>query len=368
MENEIITTSSIGREFIEINQEFVLNETPRTKTVFKAEMHPGGVRGWLIRYRKDAKGNCEEIIPLNFNQIHTNDGVKIELPTDAVNTLYRKIEELNRLLEEQGIQYGDHAFSIIDANALIITDQNKATIIRKLLEDNHGEEVWSQFAQSNPGIATRLANAKLQSDRIAVLGRFEVMLGDDSLPENSWQDFFEENTWIFGYGLRYQILRVIQNQPNYGGSDVSGSRGQRGDYLASTEGDMRFTCLVEIKKPSTQLLQNSEYRNGVWGISSELSGAVSQVQINCAKWEIEGSRLDQNRDRMGSINTVMPRGIVVVGSTGQLDNRDKINSFERYRREMHNPEILTYDELYDRAKFIVKEDEGKRETEDDLPF
>ena len=45
-----------------------------------------------------------------------------------------------------------------------------------------------------------------------------------SLTENDWQDFFEENTWIFGYGLRYQILRVIQAQPNYGGATVSGDR------------------------------------------------------------------------------------------------------------------------------------------------
>ena len=36
MENEIITTRSVGRGIAEIDQEFILAESPRTKTVFKA--------------------------------------------------------------------------------------------------------------------------------------------------------------------------------------------------------------------------------------------------------------------------------------------------------------------------------------------
>lgn len=83
------------------------------------------------------------------------------------------------------------------------------------------------------------------------------MLQDNTLAENNWQDFFEENTWIFGYGLRYQILRVIQPQPNYGGVAVDGRGGQRGDFLTATEAETRFTCLVEIKKPPRRSFRES---------------------------------------------------------------------------------------------------------------
>jgi hypothetical protein len=355
MENEIITTRSLARNFVEVKQDLVLKEEPQTRIVFKAQLCKDGIRGKIFRYKKDIKGNCEEIIPADFRQLHANEGIGIELSTDAVKILYQKIEELKRLLEEQGIRYGEHDFSISGADALVITDQNKATVIRKLLEDNSGEEFWNQLAQNDPDVATRLANSQLQADRTTVLRRFETMLTDENLPESDWQNFFENNTWIFGYGLRYQILRILHSQPNYGGSDVSGSGGQRGDFLTTTEAEKKFTCLVEIKKPNTLLLQNSEYRNGVWGVSSELSGAVSQVQINCAKWEIEGARTDQNRDLMADICTISPKGIVVIGDTNQLGDRDKRNSFERYRREIHNPEIVTYDELYERAKYIIGE-------------
>ena len=106
-----------------------------------------------------------------------------------------------------------------------------------------------QLAASSPDISSRLADAQLQANRMAALQRFEALLGDETLSENDWQEFFGQNTWIFDYGLQYQILRIIQPQPNYGGADVTGTGGQRGDFLTATEADTRFTCLVEIKEP-----------------------------------------------------------------------------------------------------------------------
>lgn len=103
---------------------------------------------------------------------------------------------------------------------------------------------------------------------------------------------------------------------------------------------------------------SSQYRNGAWGVSSELAGAVSQVQINCSTWEIEGSRTDANRDAMTTegIYTAKPRGIVVIGNLSELDSREKRNSFEQFRNNLSNPEVITYDELYERARYIVEGD------------
>lgn len=366
---DIITTQSRGNNFVEVEQDFILEDTPRTRTVFRAAMHTGGIRGDIIRFRKDVNGECEEIVPVNFNSLHPDDGIKITLATEPTKILYEKLKELEVLLEERGIHYGVRDFAVADARAIVINDRNKAAIIRRLLEEDLGQEVWDALVQSNPDIATRLANSKLHEDRVVVLHQFEAMLSNDSLNEDAWQSFFESNTWIFGYGLRYQILRVIQTQPNFGGAAVNRLGGQRGDFLTATEAETRYTCLVEIKKPDTQLLQREEYRNGAWGISADLSGAISQIQVNCAQWEITDARNDHNRELLANIYTIHPRGIVIIGNTNQLENWDKRNSFERFRRELSNPEIITYDELYERAKFIV----GVSNTpdigdDDELPF
>ncbi len=356
MNNETITTRSVGRGFAEVDEAFVLEDKPRTKTVFQAQIHSGGVRGQIIRYRKGA-GNAEEIVPVNFNQLHESDGIKIELSTEAAKKLDEAFAKLTQLLHDQGVQYGEHQFSINAAGALVVTDENKAAVIRGLLDQDLSEDVWAQIAETNPSLASRLASAQLHEDRKAILEKFETMLHDDSLDESDWQDFFEQNTWIFGYGLRYQILRIVESQPNYGGTAVSGRGGQRGDFLTATEAEVKLTCLVEIKKPTTPLMQSSQYRNGAWGVSDALSGAIAQIQINSATWEIEGSRTQANTEDIThnqSTYTVQPKGLVIAGRLDQVTDRDKRNSFERYRRSLHNPEVITYDELFERARYIVE--------------
>lgn len=175
--------------------------------------------------------------------------------------------------------------------------------------------------------------------------------------EGKWQVFFEQNKWIFGYGLDYQILKQEQSQPNYGGTKVDGTGGERGDYLTSTSGDLSFTVLVEIKTPATPLLRGtSEIRNGAWSLSKELTDAVSQIQANIETWDKEGSRTDGNRDELETkgVYTVQPKGIIVIGSLSELDERSKRGTFQRLRKSLHGIDILTFDELYERARFIVE--------------
>lgn len=358
MPDETITTRSVGRGFAEIEEAFVLEDKPRTKTVFQAQIHAGGVRGQIIRYRK-GENNAEEIVPVNFNSLHENDGIKIELGTEAAKKLDEAFEKLTQLLQQQGVQYGTHQFSINEAGALVITDANRAAVVRGLLEQNLTEEVWNDLSQSNPDLVTRLSWAKIHANRAAALEEFEQAIGDTSKGESWWQNFFSNNKWIFGYGLNYQILRPVQEQPQYSGANVTGTGGQRGDFLQRTAAEVSFTVLVEIKKPATVLLRN-EYRNGAWSVTEEFSGGVAQLQANSLKWEVEGSRTDANRDHVEDGHnafTVRPKSILIIGNTAQLDGRDKKNSFELFRRNLKNPEVLTFDELLERARFIVSETE-----------
>ena len=78
--------------------------------------------------------------------------------------------------------------------------------------------------------------------------------------------------------------------------------------------------------------------------------------------------------------TIDPKTILIIGNTSQFegndrDSRIKAKTFELYRRNSRNIEIVTFDELYDRASFIVnnktdlKDSENKSDFEiDDLPF
>ena len=53
------------------------------------------------------------------------------------------------------------------------------------------------------------------------------------------------------------------------------------------------------------------------------------------------------------IHTIAPKAILIVGNTRELATVDQRNSFELFRANTHNPTILTFDELYERAECIV---------------
>lgn len=175
--------------------------------------------------------------------------------------------------------------------------------------------------------------------------------------EAAWQFFFQKNEWILGYGLNYQYLNLVTAQPNYGGAAVVGGGTQRGDYLMSSAAIVKFTVLVEIKTPNTPILSTVPNRNGSFKISTDLAAGISQVQVNCQQWHRQ-SGTQENVDALETddVYTREPKGILIIGSTTQLegdDARDKRNTYASFIRNMHNPEVVTFDELYERAKFMV---------------
>lgn len=182
--------------------------------------------------------------------------------------------------------------------------------------------------------------------------------------ETVWQTFFEKNTWIFGYGLNYIFNSPLQGRKLE--QVVSGynvfSAGKRIDALMQTKGLVSSLCFGEIKTHTTPLL-HKEYRSECYSVSEEVSGGIAQVQKTIQKSLKElNSKLDlkdKERNPTGeSVFIFQPKSFLVVGSLCQFRNEhgineDKFGSFELYRRNITNPEIITFDELYERARFIV---------------
>lgn len=201
----------------------------------------------------------------------------------------------------------------------------------------------------------QIAQLKREHERkSAALEEFRTSLKEQTWSEGRWERFFRDNEWIFGFGLSYQYLNTAFDQPYYGGKRVSGKGGHYGDVLMGTVADARFTVLVELKKPDAELLGRTVYRgDDIWHVSKEVAGGVAQLQANCATWnrnERDVWRLEKEQ----GIHTHEPKGILVVGNLDSLEgDESKIACFERFRRCLHNPEIITFDELFRRAEFVV---------------
>jgi hypothetical protein len=125
-------------------------------------------------------------------------------------------------------------------------------------------------------------------------------------------------------------------------------------------------CFAEIKTHTTPLLResNAPYRPDCWPVSSELSGSVAQIQKTvhraCKSLEEQIDLRDAQGNPTGErVFLCEPRTCLIIGSLREFCtehgvNTQRFTSFELYRQNTTSPDIITFDELFERAKCIVE--------------
>ena len=212
------------------------------------------------------------------------------------------------------------------------------------------------------------------------LEKFQKLLEDEVFFENEratlkvkgkeavWQNFFEENTWIFGYGLNYIFNSPLDDKKleQYVAGYNFNNSGKRIDALMKTRGVINSFCFGEIKTHKSLLLKKvaDPYRGECWAISDELAGAIAQTQKTVQKSIKELTTKIDIKDDTGNLTgeqvfIYQPKSFVIIGNLSEFKtdigvNEDKYSSFELFRQNQINPEIITYDELLERARFIVR--------------
>jgi hypothetical protein len=187
-----------------------------------------------------------------------------------------------------------------------------------------------------------------------------IRLGDWS--EAQWQDFFEREPWVFGYGLDYRVMRQFDREMTVGGGGSDNQNKPVIDFLMSFTD---YTVLVEIKTPATPIFTASRRgRAGTWEFSREFMSAVSQIIEQKAEW-LSFAQTGEHYNKSGTealtARTRNAKSILVIGSRDEFSrsaNSRTTNvmrdTFELFRRENRSIDILTFDELLERARFITR--------------
>lgn len=293
----------------------------------------------------------------NFSlaRVKAGEHVRMSLHSAETLTLFRELERLYAASSVR-VQRGDYDVAVYETGTAAIVPRAIAQRIEELLEAE-GPGIFETLAALRPDLASWAALVEEHRRRADDLAEFEARLADQpaTWAERDWQRFFDRAAWIFGHGLDYTFLVDEEVEVNYGGADFGRGGGERGDFLMRTAGQFRFAVLVEIKRPDSELLSGrNPYRNGAWRAGDELAGGVAQLQANCERIRLAANgranvRWLDERD----MAVADPQAILLIGHTAQLDDDAKRSSFHRFRRNLWNPTVLTYDELFERARFLV---------------
>lgn len=298
------------------------------------------------------------------------DSFTSDEPFELTHFSFEKLASLLQLLKDLDLANLDQPRIPVLEGGISGIDPALAKKVRALLIQPDGQTIVEELVKSGLITSHDIVNIGY---RKAQLEQFELMLKDadevtayaeregvrTDQPEKAWQHFLKHNEWIFGFGLDYRFLGILQDEVVVGSSDLAGRDAPVVDFLL---GATRFTVLVEVKQPGTSLFGKSRARSGAWRLSTDLMEAVSQVLQQKADWQVKAeANAAGNYDREGDLirqRTTDPKCILIIGSDGAFSGSDaereaKFRTFELFRRDSRNIDVLTYSELYERAAFVV---------------
>jgi hypothetical protein len=240
-----------------------------------------------------------------------------------------------------------------------IIDASDRGLISQIREMSH---------EQRGGLLRALQQSLTHEDINILLGRkqglkqFEEQIERSDWSERQWQDFFDREQWVFGYGLDYRVMRQFNRETTVGGGGTDNRNKPIIDFLMTFTD---YTVLVEIKTPGTPIFAESRRgRAGTWEFSRDFVGAVSQILEQKVEWLAfaqTGEHYNQAGTELLEARTRNAKSILVIGSRREFsrsgNQRDAAimrDTFELFRRENRTIDIVTFDELLERAQFITR--------------
>ncbi|MFH1508822.1 MAG: Shedu anti-phage system protein SduA domain-containing protein [bacterium] len=341
--NKVIKTKSVGMGITEVTEDFILSEEPMSRLVFQAKMHSKGIRGRIVRQRRESTNDVwisEKA--MHIRDLGKNETINLDLCTDAVNKLYSAIVRLANILKEKGIEYGENSYAVVDPESIVITDKNKVQYIKKIVDAGHDEDVWRQLVEANPTLVTKLSYARILDTKNSTLKELNDRLEKggylETSGDDSWQKWIYDNNWLFGVNYRDPIQKEKIN--------ISGIMP---DYLFPTLDN--FVDILEIKLPHDEVIVADSSHPGSWKFTLQTNLAIGQVvnylgEIDRLRREIE----PEVKKQYGyEVYFLKPRAYILIGDSDKWED-DKKEGLRKLNHALHGIEILTYRDLYDRGK------------------
>jgi len=206
-------------------------------------------------------------------------------------------------------------------------------------------EAAQKIASDEPEKLFELKAVIEQVTLAQLIGEFESML-QRGLAEPKWHTFFKANPFILGLAFPYPLI-LFQDQASVGGTTIRGNGESIVDFLMA----QRFTgnlALIEIKRPSTALVESKAYRGDLHGPHRDLTAAMAQVLDQRAQLLHHFAAKKSQDKALADAHVSSVNCIVVVGTLPT--DAAQIRSLDLFRHSSKDVSVVTFDELLEKLK------------------
>lgn len=353
-----------------MGEPIVLRQTTKSRLIFLPEIvnnlqHPDCcVKGSFIYQVKLPSGTWTDYKTLDLNKLKKDDWVKISIKTEELKTLITSLDKYYNIYEKYGIQKGVNEFILTDDNIKLLLDQilDKKVNFLKIIEKGGPEILEKLLTWLSVTSDTELVINKLQNLKIDNLNKINSLIGVSNIKklmehwesnkENSdeefWQTTFTKHAWILSQIFSHPVV-ILNDKAFVGGKAITNKGGKVIDFLYQNKITTNV-ILIEIKTPLTKLL-GKEYRS-VYSISEELTGSVNQI-LNYRE-ELQKNYFNLRDQSNTDFVLFNPKCLIIAGSIKtEIDDKTKSKSFEVFRNDIRNVEIISFDELQEKISLML---------------
>jgi hypothetical protein len=385
--DELITTST-SRNTAECT-EISLRETSTTRLVFRPLIisnpnNPNAsVKGSFLFQRKSKTAQWVDFETIPLSSLKSGEGYKLELVSAELLKLTTDLSSLYELHRESGVPRGKTKFIKASPELQRLADLS-ADDIKAFLTAN--EEVGASLLTKLLTWAINLSDPSPLVERLVglspnSLSKLNAAVGLQSLKsalevweasstssdEEFWQKTLTTHSFVLEQVFSWPTT-IVKGKAYVGGKSVLNTGGNIVDFLMRNR-LTQSAALIEIKTPVTRLL-GPKYRDGVYNVSDDMSGSLMQI-LNY-KHSLQENYLSLKSGQSDFFDSFNPQCAVLLGNaTDELDNQDKTKSFELFRHQISGVLIITFDELFDKTRQLIRmleATESDISSDDDIPF
>lgn len=366
LENDIIQVKSTSYNTADVSP-IILNETQKVRTSFMPCLVDNQkdatccVSGKIVHEKKSISDSVFPSEKLSKKDVHIGDVLEINLTTSETKKLSDGLNALYKLHNDIGyVPSGNQTYTKVNTSLLnIIKQLGNITSIYSSEDIINCISMLSAAVLGKADIGTLSESIKVNPqleklssfNDIVNIGKLKnsydyLLSNQNNNIEDFWQTYLTNNQWIISQ-LFSCPTTIYKDKAYIGGKNIHNQNGQIVDYLYRND-ITKNVGLVEIKTPQTQLL-GSAYRNNVFSLSADLSGAINQLLNYKDTLQKEWANVSNGEDIM-SFN---PECLLIIGNTSELNSVHKKSNFELMRSNLSGLRIITFDELLAKIKNLI---------------
>jgi hypothetical protein len=361
----IIPTSASTAE----SDPIILRETSTTRLVFKPLLvknphdEKASVKGCFVFQHKPTNDDWKDHDSVSLARLRGDEWIKLDLTSEELLGLLQNLGAFYRANAKYGLPREKSRFIKVSSADKLDFDRlfqmsrrtgidAVAQLLEWLTESGNAVEVLENLKRLKINTLQRLNGLIGLTTLKAALADWEENKSNSS--EEFWQNLFHEHAFILSQVFCLPTF-ILKEKAYVGGKSVNNRGGHLVDFLIANR-ITKNCALIEIKTPVTKLL-GREYRAGVYSLSEELSGSITQVLNYRLSLLTHYNSLSV--DTNSAFEIFAPPCFVIAGNANdEFSSDEQTQSLELIRSDLKNVSIVTFDELFAKTQALIDALEG----------